>query len=68
MEAGTAIVSPRDLPEGFLDLEAFLKDRPHAVTAVAEESCFLAEIPATRRDAFLRSHPGLVLRLLEGTL
>lgn len=63
---GTSIFAPRDLPEGFLGLEAFLRDQPQDATAVTEDTCFLAVIDASRREAFLRNQPGLVLRVLEG--
>lgn len=60
------LLAPRDLPEGFLGLEAYLRDRPQDATAVAEDTCFLAVIPPSRREAFLRNQPALVLRILEG--
>lgn len=62
---GSKVLRAEDLPGGFLGLEAFLRKRPHAATATAEEPCFLAAIPAARRSAFLGAHPDLVLRLLE---
>ncbi len=65
---GTEVLAARDLPEGFLGLEDFLRDRPQGATAVAEDTCFLAVIPPSRREAFLRNQPGLVLRVLEGRL
>jgi CRP-like cAMP-binding protein len=65
---GTDILAARDLPEGFLGLEDFLRDRPQGATAVAEDTCFLAVIPPSRREAFLRNQPGLVLRVLEGRI
>ncbi len=65
---GVEVLGPRDLPEGFLGLEAFLRDQPQGRTAVVEETCLLAVIPPARREAFLRAQPGLVLRLLEGKL
>ena len=65
---GSQMLAARDLPEGFLGLEAFLRDRPQEATAVAEDTCFLAVIPPSRREAFLRNQPGLVLRVLEGRL
>ncbi|HEX9080812.1 MAG TPA: cyclic nucleotide-binding domain-containing protein [Holophagaceae bacterium] len=65
---GARIVGPRDLPEGFLGLEPYLRDQPHPCTAAIEETCLLAVVPPARREAFLRAQPGLVLRLLEGKL
>ncbi|WLT29962.1 Crp/Fnr family transcriptional regulator [Geothrix sp. PMB-07] len=59
------VVRAEDLPEGFLGLEAFLRGIPHPFTATVEEPCFLAVIEAERREAFLRSYPGLVIRLLQ---
>jgi len=64
--AGTELLAARDLPEGFLGLEAYLRDRPQDATAVAEDTCFLAVIPSSRREAFLRNQPELVLRVLAG--
>ena len=63
---GSKVLRAEDLPGGFLGLEAFLRNRPHTATATAEETCFLAVIPASSRPAFLRTHPELALRLLEG--
>ena len=60
----TAVLRAEDLPDGFLGLEAFLRGTTHRATATAEEPCFLAVIGADRREAFLRSHPALVLKLL----
>jgi CRP-like cAMP-binding protein len=45
-------------------LELFLRGKAHRSTATAEEPCFLALIGADRREAFLRSHPALVLKVL----
>ena len=63
--AGARRVRAEDLPSGYLDLAAYLRQRPHAATATAEEGCFLAVIPASRRAAFLRTQPELALQLLE---
>lgn len=57
---------PEDLPGGFLGLEAFLRGTAHPATVTAAESCFLAVISADRREAFVRSQPGLVLQILKG--
>ena len=65
-ETGTRTVRAEDLPGGFLDLGPFLRNQPHSATATALETCFLAVISAERREAFLRSQPGLVLELLKG--
>lgn len=61
---GSQILRAEDLPGGFLGLEPFLRGTAHAVTATAEEPCFLAVIGADRREAFLRSQPALVLQVL----
>jgi len=63
-EAAT-ILRAEDLPGGFLALEAFLCGTAQSSTVSAEEPCFLAIIGADRREAFLRSHPALVLKLLK---
>jgi CRP-like cAMP-binding protein len=65
---GATVLGPQDLPEAFLGLESYLRDQPQERTAVVEETSLLAVIPPARREAFLRAQPGLVLRLLEGTL
>lgn len=62
--SGTRTVRPLDLQEGFLDLEAYLGQRPHTATAIALEPCFLAVIGAAHREAFVRNHPGLTLQTL----
>jgi CRP-like cAMP-binding protein len=63
--AGSKVYRPEDLPSGFLGLEAYLRNRPHTSTAMAETACFLAVIPGTSRVAFLRSYPELALKALE---
>ncbi|BDU69291.1 hypothetical protein GETHOR_13920 [Geothrix oryzae] len=62
---GTRLLRAEDLPGGYLGLAAYLRQRPYAATATAEEACFLAVIPASRRAAFLRAQPELALQLLE---
>ena len=62
---GSRLLRSEDLPQGFLGLEAFLRGSAHEETAIVEEACFLAAIRADRREAFLRSYPGLVLQILE---
>jgi CRP-like cAMP-binding protein len=60
------VLGPQDLPGGFLGLASFLRDTPQKATASAEATCFLAVIPASHRQAFLRTHPDLVLQVLQG--
>jgi len=62
---GGTLLRADDLPGGFLGLEAFLRGTPHVGSAVVEEPCFLAVIPAQRREAFLFSYPDLVLQVLR---
>jgi CRP-like cAMP-binding protein len=61
---GSSVFRAEDLPGGFLGLEPFLRAATHRFTLTAEEPCFLAVIGADRREAFLRSHPALVLKVL----
>ncbi len=61
---GSVVRRAEDLPEGFLGLDAFLWSATHDTTVTAEEACFLAVIGMDRREAFIRSHPGLVLKVL----
>lgn len=63
-DQGSRLWRSEDLPQGFLGLEAFLRGSTHSETAITEEACFLAAIRADRREAFLRSYPGLVLEIL----
>lgn len=65
MRLGGRLVGAEDLPGGFLGLEAYLRGRSYGTVAVAEEPCFLAVIPAARREDFLRAHADLALPLLE---
>jgi len=53
------------LPGGFLALEPFLRGGVHRSKVTVEETSFLAVIPTHHREAFLRSHPALVLKLLQ---
>ncbi|HJV23662.1 MAG TPA: cyclic nucleotide-binding domain-containing protein [Holophagaceae bacterium] len=62
------VVAPHDLPEGFLEPEAYLRGRPHRFTAVAEGSAFIVTVPPDRKEAVIRTFPGVVMRLLEGRL
>ena len=50
----------------FLELESYLRGRPHGTTATVEETAFLVAIDAGHREAVLRGYPGLVLGILEG--
>lgn len=59
------VVTPDQLEQGFLEPAPFLRNRPQAFTAVAEEQCFLVGIPATHLSALVRSYPDLALRVLE---
>jgi CRP-like cAMP-binding protein len=63
---GSAVRKAEDLPGGFLGLEAYLRGTAQGATVTAEDTCFLAVIGADRREAFLRSHPALVLKVLGG--
>jgi len=64
--AGAVVKRSEDLPGGFLGLDAFLWGAAHDTTVTAEETCFLAVIGRERREAFIRSHPALVLKVLGG--
>lgn len=61
---GSRVRRAEDLPEGFLGLDAFLWGAAHDTTVTAEEPCFLAVIGKERREAFVRCHPALVLKVL----
>ncbi|WP_306589481.1 Crp/Fnr family transcriptional regulator [Geothrix sp. 21YS21S-4] len=65
VRVGDRLLRAEDLSGGFLELEAYLRQRPHEATVVAEETCFLAVIPASARAAFVRTHPDLVLEILR---
>jgi CRP-like cAMP-binding protein len=67
VEAAGAVRSfgPEDLPGGFLDLGPWLRKGLHTCTARAEGSAFLAAVDLSRRPAFLRRYPELVLGALE---
>jgi len=58
------VLKPEDLPGGFFDLEAYLRQSLHRTTVRAAESCFLGVIGGDRREAFLRGYPSLVLAIL----
>ena len=57
-------VGPQDLREGFLEPESFLRDQPHRTTATASSTSFLVAIGKERKEAFLRSYPQVVLKVL----
>lgn len=58
-------MAPHDLPEGFLEPEAFLGNQPHQVTATVSSAAFLVAIAPERKEAFLRCYPQVVLKVLE---
>jgi CRP-like cAMP-binding protein len=58
-------MAPHDLPEGFLEPEAFLGNRPHRSTATVSCAAFLVMISADRKENFLRSYPQVALKILE---
>ena len=63
--AGTVrVVTPEDLPDGFLEPEAYLRAGVHACAATVAEPAFLAVIAPAGREAVVRCYPDLALRLL----
>ena len=58
------VVGPQDLPDGFLEPEAFLRGQAHRTSATASSSAFLVAIGQERKEAFLRSYPQVVLKVL----
>ncbi|WP_005034419.1 cyclic nucleotide-binding domain-containing protein [Holophaga foetida] len=63
-EEGSRLVRPDDLPHGLLELEAYLRKRPHRVSATVEGMAFVLVVDADRREAVVRSYPQLALGLL----
>lgn len=68
IDGAVRLYHPHDLPEGFLEPEAFLRRRPHRWTASVEGSALLVSVSLDRKETFVRAFPGLVVRLLEGRL
>lgn len=62
---GDRIVTPETLPGGFLNLAAYLTGTPHPETGVVVGMAFLALLSEVRREAVVRTFPGLVLALLR---
>jgi len=62
---GEDVVQPEQLLQGFLEPEAFLRNRPHRATALVESPAFLVAINREFIQAVVRGYPELVIRLLE---
>ncbi|MBI3132175.1 MAG: cyclic nucleotide-binding domain-containing protein [Acidobacteria bacterium] len=60
------IVQPQDLQDGFLEPEAYLRNRPHRFTATVAGSAFLLVVALERKESLIRGFPGMVVKLLEG--
>ncbi len=61
-------VQPQDLQDGFLEPEAYLRNRPHRFTATVEGSAFLLIVAPERKESLIRGFPGLILKVLEGRI
>jgi CRP-like cAMP-binding protein len=65
-DRGEELVSPEQLPQGFLEPEAFFRNRLHTATATVETAAFLVAIDREFIQGVVRAYPELVLKLLEG--
>lgn len=65
-ERGEEVVHPELLFKGFLEPEAFLRNRLHTTTATVESPAFLVSIDREFIQAVVRGYPELALKLLEG--
>ncbi len=61
----TSVLAPDDLFLGFLEPGPFLRNAHHGVTAVVEDSAFLATLGMEFRLPLVRCYPELALKLLE---
>jgi CRP-like cAMP-binding protein len=61
---GCRTVTAADLPQGFLEPQAFLAGGFHRCTATVADMAFLAVIGAGRREAVVRGFPEMVLGML----
>ena len=61
---GARMVTPLDLPQGFLEPAVFLAGGRHTRTATVEDMAFLVMVPAANREAWVRCYPELVLEIL----
>lgn len=52
--------------QGFLDPEAFFRNRQHAFTAKAEGDCILVSVDQQHKETLVRCYPELASRILEG--
>ena len=62
----TETVTPETLPQGFLGLDAYLRNGSHEATATVDGMAFLAVLGTGDRENVVRCFPDLVLRALEG--
>ena len=60
------VVAPDSLPQGFLNLEAYLRAGPQAATATVEGMAFLVALGEADRATVVRTFPELTLGLLSG--
>lgn len=63
--SGEEVVQPEQFPHGFLEPEAFLRNRSHSATAIVESPAFLVAIDREFLPAVVRGYPELVIGLLE---
>lgn len=61
------VVAPEQLLLGFLEPGPFMRNRPQAVTAIADTRCFLVGIGRGSRAPLIRTYPELALHVLEAT-
>ena len=63
-EGGVETATPESLPQGFVDLGAYLRGGTHGATATVDGMAFLAVLGAGDRENVVRCFPDLVLKAL----
>lgn len=65
-EGRVTSVTNAELIQGFLEPEAYLKNRPHDTTARAQGDCILVSVVQAHKETLVRCYPQLASRVLEG--
>jgi CRP-like cAMP-binding protein len=61
-----SVVTNDNLPQGFLEPDAYFRNRKHGTTATALTDCILVSVDQKHKDTLVRCYPELASRVMEG--
>ena len=64
-EGREAVVANDGLCQGFLEPEAFFRNRKHGATATAQTDCILVAVDQAHKEILVRCYPELASRVME---